>query len=115
MDETTVAIPNADPSSLLTSIVSNAKTFETLGITGVLFILVIALGFMLVFKLRNDTKLTNIATQLSALATATSNANEMNKELNSSNMKFIEHYLETIKQALDKLEGYILDIKERHN
>ena len=82
MDETTVAIPNADPSSLLTSIVSNAKTFETLGITGVLFILVIALGFMLVFKLRNDTKLTNIATQLSALATATSNANEMNRERN---------------------------------
>ena len=28
---------------------------------------------------------------------------------------FIEHYLETIKQALDKLEGYILDIKERHS
>ena len=50
MDETTVAIPNTDPSSLLTSIVSNAKAFESLGITGVLFTLVVALGLMLIFK-----------------------------------------------------------------
>ena len=110
MGETAVGIPS-DPSSVLNSAVSSAKNFETLGITGVLFLLVLALGFMLVFKLKNDTKLVNLATQLASLTAATNNATELHKEINSSNMKLIEHHLETLKQSLDKLEGYILNMR----
>ena len=38
---------------------------------------------------------------------------DLNKEMSNSNTKLVEHYLENIKQSIDKLEGYILDIRER--
>ena len=113
MGETAVGIPSVDLTTALGSAVNSAKSFETLGITGVLFLLVLALGGMLLFKLKNDTKLANISTQISNLTTATNNSTELHKEMNNSNMRLIEHYLENIKQSIDKLEGYILDIRER--
>ena len=113
MGETAVGIPS-DPSSVgsvINTAVTSAKSFETLGITGVLFLLVLALGCMLVFKLKNDSKLANLATQLANLTAATNSSTELHKEINSSNMKLIEHHLESLKQSMDKLEGYILNMR----
>ena len=113
MGETSVGIPAVDPTAMLGSAVSSAKNFETLGITGVLFLLVLALGGMLLFKLKNDSKLADISAQISNLTTAINNSVDLNKEMSNSNTKLVEHYLENIKQSIDKLEGYILDIRER--
>lgn len=113
MGETAVGIPAVDPTAMLGSAVSSAKNFESLGITGVLFLLVLALGGMLLFKLKNDSKLADISVQISNLTTAINNSVDLNKEMSNSNTKLVEHYLENIKQSIDKLEGYILDIRER--
>ena len=91
--------------------VNAAKNFETLGITGVLFLVILGLFTMLIFKSKSDNKMADLTGKVGEMVIVTKSSTDAAQAVNSANMSQIMQQLDTIKDMISNIEKHIIDLR----
>mgnify|MGYP003086011901 CR=1 FL=1 len=104
-------VPLPSLQDTLVPAVEAAKNFETLGITGVLFLMLIIVSGMLWYKNRDTSTLERLTNEVHDQVNLSKNMLESMERVNSLNVDKIGERLEEIKDAIHKLEMAINNLE----
>ena len=93
--------------------VEAAKNFETLGITGVLFLMPITVSVILWYKNKDTSTLDRLANEVHDQVNLSKNMLESMERVNSLNVDKIGERLEEIKDAIHKLEMAVNNLEQQ--
>lgn len=105
-------VPLPSLQDTLVPAVEAAKNFETLGITGVLFLMLIIVSGMLWYKNRDTSTLERLTNEVHDQVNLSKNMLESMERVNSLNVDKIGERLEEIKDAIHKLEMAINNLEQ---
>lgn len=95
----------------LTPTIQAAQQFETLGITGVLFLIIVVLGAILVYKTKNNSTIVELANSIQSLISVNKETIGMLQQLNTANNALIMQKIEYVNSQLDKIESNIKNLE----
>lgn len=105
-----VSVPVVDS---LPSVVNAAKSFESLGITGVLFIMLVVLSIVLFFKSKNNDQIQNLTHSINELVAVSKETINTLQALNSGNNAVIMQKLDTLMTSLNKIEDTLWELNKK--
>lgn len=97
----------------LSSTVQAAKSFESLGITGVLFLMLVVLSVVLFFKSKNNEQLNNLTHSINELVAVSKETINTLQALNSGNNAVIVQKLDTLMSTLNKVESTLWELNKK--
>ena len=106
-------IVNLPVVSDLSSTVQAAKSFESLGITGGLFLMLVVLSVVLFFKSKNNEQLNNLTHSINELVAVSKETINTLQALNSGNNAVIVQKLDTLMATLNKVESTLWELNKK--
>lgn len=94
------------------SAVDAASKFETLGITGVLFLVVIILVGMLIYKARKDEKMNELVVSIDRFVTVSKQTVDLLQQVNTSKNELIMQKLEVMSQKIEDISDNLRDLEK---
>lgn len=112
MTEETVNIPmNTDLSPM--TILTAAKQFESLTITGVLFVIVVVLTIIIVYKTKDNEKIKELTARISSQESVSKETVQILQQLNNSNNALIMQKLDNLLERISKIEDNLWEVSKR--
>lgn len=105
-----VSLPVVDS---LPNVVSAAKGFESLGITGVLFLMLVILSVVLFYKSRNNDQIQNLTHSINELVAVNKETINTLQALNTGNNAVIMQKLDTLMSSLNKIEDTLWELNKK--